>query len=978
MTERTKAHWQEGAECMVCEAALHPLLPGLRHHCRKCGALVCSRCSARCLPARDDVTEVRCCDACWTAYHDSLVAMDRRLSSLETRRRLRLRLERESSATDDPHLVRVFGVDGRSTTLPIDEGTTARDLAGAATKTLLLGAPGCGLWTARGDLDRLDAVDNRDTIVDVLSRWRVRGLEDTAKLVVPLGKTRGSHDDDDDDEDEDDEDDDDDDDDDERSTVPTTENFSRRREEENGRGGGVGVGVGVVVRRAGWLRRSPFTTTMPSESEARRFAVVAGGGIGLFVECETTARLLPGDVVDVAEVTKVADLDDCKSVAVGREADCFVLVLGGGETRLEFAAPGGVEAAKLWRDEIDRYSSGGRRRRRRRRRQRGGKVDDDDDDDVVAEGREIQDAEDLLEAATTQRSRFDAVGLEVDAATRAMASCHADLDVGLFGAALPPPKKVSPSSGDRRDSIASLAAAVFGACESRRAAVEGVCDDDARVASARGDAAVAARALGQACADAAARARRFADAADRAANRLANRLARLEDDDRNDRNDQRDSAFVSDEDDDDDGSEEEDIMARTAMVSLDSEPERTSCSSETWALLRATTSKGHDDDESPRQQPYDFREGLEVDLTTVTKAPSLLEGLEPVARLEETPTTTTTIAAHVGGPWKGPGGDDSSRSSCSRSPGNDPKATTHYYEIKTTLKHEAARLGLARRLVAERAALAEVRESSFCASLVAAFQDRNFCYVVLDYVDGGSLAGPLAEEEGATFHVGALAVALEHCRLRGVVHRDVRLANVRLDRRGYCVLSNFDHAATLGTAAKLTSWSSSQDVFPAPECVDGRGYDWGVDWHALGCLAFDLLRGVPVFTDDAGLYNAIRDAANGRTLPHALRDDDERIKNFKGDTDQSPFAVFVASLLAARDRRPCALDDVKGSPFLGALDWPALEARDPRLAPARRPPTKDNALHSAAAKVREVTPRAGFFGGRVVCFTGDHRLFAGF
>lgn len=133
--------------------------------------------------------EARCCDVCWSSFHDGQLAAAAFRNAANLERRLRRSLERESSFVegDEESLVRVFALDGAAITLPVDETTTAAALGQAASERIVAGAD-CGLWTASGGLDTLERLDGKERVSDVLARWRLaaRGAHASAKFVVPI------------------------------------------------------------------------------------------------------------------------------------------------------------------------------------------------------------------------------------------------------------------------------------------------------------------------------------------------------------------------------------------------------------------------------------------------------------------------------------------------------------------------------------------------------------------------------------------------------------------------------------------------------------------------------------------------------------------------------------------------------------------------------------------------------------------------
>ena len=137
-------------------------------------------------------------------------------------------------------------------------------------------------------------------------------------------------------------------------------------------------------------------------------------------------------------------------------------------------------------------------------------------------------------------------------------------------------------------------------------------------------------------------------------------------------------------------------------------------------------------------------------------------------------------------------------------------------------------------------------------------------FIVMRFVDGDDLRqrirldGPLAPGQAAEL-VAALAAALDAAHEAGVVHRDVKPANILLDGHGHAYLTDFGLARHTLSDAGLTApgaWVGTLD-FVAPEQIRGERIDGRVDVYALGCVLHFALTGqvpYPRETDEARLW----------------------------------------------------------------------------------------------------------------------------
>ncbi len=114
-------------------------------------------------------------------------------------------------------------------------------------------------------------------------------------------------------------------------------------------------------------------------------------------------------------------------------------------------------------------------------------------------------------------------------------------------------------------------------------------------------------------------------------------------------------------------------------------------------------------------------------------------------------------------------------------------------------------------------------------------------YYTMDLLDGQDLDALGRVEVGATCRIlRDLASALAFLHARRLIHRDVKLTNVRLTGRGDAKLMDFGLLATSGIAPDDIVGTAS---YMAPECLRMGVLDHLVDLFALGAVAYRLLTG---------------------------------------------------------------------------------------------------------------------------------------
>ena len=162
----------------------------------------------------------------------------------------------------------------------------------------------------------------------------------------------------------------------------------------------------------------------------------------------------------------------------------------------------------------------------------------------------------------------------------------------------------------------------------------------------------------------------------------------------------------------------------------------------------------------------------------------------------------------------------------------------------------------------------------------------NVPYIVMEFVDGETLRD-MVKRDGALPPRRAMEImadvcaALDFSHRHGIVHRDVKPANIMLTRGGAVKVMDFGIARALGDTASTQTATAAvigTAQYLSPEQARGETVDARSDVYAAGCVLYELLTGTPPFVGDSPVaiaYQHVRQDAKppsevNQELPPAL------------------------------------------------------------------------------------------------------------
>jgi serine/threonine protein kinase len=169
--------------------------------------------------------------------------------------------------------------------------------------------------------------------------------------------------------------------------------------------------------------------------------------------------------------------------------------------------------------------------------------------------------------------------------------------------------------------------------------------------------------------------------------------------------------------------------------------------------------------------------------------------------------------------------------------------------IKVLLPHVAEQSGAHDRLLREARALARIRHPNVVA-IYGVLRDGERLAMVTEFVRGRALDGVLEEQgpfdAGDACDVGVqTARALSAVHAAGLIHRDLKAANLIREPGGRVVLADFGLGMSLrgDVSREELGRRSGSPLFMAPEQVRGEAPDPRTDIYGLGVVLYNLLSG---------------------------------------------------------------------------------------------------------------------------------------
>lgn len=265
--------------------------------------------------------------------------------------------------------------------------------------------------------------------------------------------------------------------------------------------------------------------------------------------------------------------------------------------------------------------------------------------------------------------------------------------------------------------------------------------------------------------------------------------------------------------------------------------------------------------------------------------------------------------------------------------------------------------------------------SNFLITLLFAFQDRTYLYLVMEYMQGGSLRyqmdcypNKIMPENVVRFYGAEMILGLKALHNLKIIYRDMKPENCLLDAEGHLHLSDFGLAYHAKDGSK-TSGSFGTFGYQAPEMLLLSQYDREVDVWAFGVTLYEMLHGRLTWDNIGGSIYSSAAPTHHRGVK-LQKDDIKDLARFGMNKNLSSEAQsLIKGLLQvdARNRLGCGpkgWEEVTSHPFFSSIDWAKMERRE--IKPPIKPSAEANfdrraemnqLISAANPKPRPVAPQ---------------------
>lgn len=272
-----------------------------------------------------------------------------------------------------------------------------------------------------------------------------------------------------------------------------------------------------------------------------------------------------------------------------------------------------------------------------------------------------------------------------------------------------------------------------------------------------------------------------------------------------------------------------------------------------------------------------------------------------------------------------------------------------------------------RHILTERDILTAAK-SPWLVKLLYSFQDMENVYLAMEFVQGGDFRSLLnntgiLNPRHTRFYISEMFASLDELHKIGYIHRDLKPENFLIDSSGHIKLTDFGLASGAISKSRVESMRVKLDAvkdldvpfrsvterqqmyrsmrendinyassivgspdYMALEVLQGRNYDYTIDYWSLGCMLFETLVGYPPF---AGKTSDETYANLQKWKTSLRRPQYEDGKFVFSDRTWD----LIQRLITSPRYRLKSFEEIQRHPYFSEIDWPNLRTVSPPFVP---------------------------------------------
>ena len=220
-------------------------------------------------------------------------------------------------------------------------------------------------------------------------------------------------------------------------------------------------------------------------------------------------------------------------------------------------------------------------------------------------------------------------------------------------------------------------------------------------------------------------------------------------------------------------------------------------------------------------------------------------------------------------------------------------------------------------------------------------------YIVMEYVEGETLRdlvrreGPLPPRRAMEI-IADVCAALDFSHRNGIVHRDMKPANVMLNLSGAVKVMDFGIARAIADSSSPMTQTAAvigTAQYLSPEQARGEQVDARSDVYSVGCVLFEILTGEPPFIGDSPVAVAYQHVREDPRLPsqvqHGIpRELDSIVLKAMSKNPANRYqsaaemrSDLIRVLGGQRPAAPTVMTEEDRTSIIGSIDAPPADAR---------------------------------------------------